>query len=50
MKKYGKKVKSWLEKKGNQFAFSCYESNMVDFNHNTWCIDLGSTANVFNNF
>ena len=36
MKKDCIKFKNWLEKKGTPFAFVCYESNMVNVNHNTW--------------
>ena len=34
------KFQKWLEKKGNPISFFCYESNMVDANHNTWWIDF----------
>lgn len=42
------KFMKWLEKKGTQFSLVCYESNMVDANHNTWWIDSGSTIHVTN--
>ena len=42
------KFKNWMEKKGNPFVFVCYESNMVNVNHNTWWIDSGSTIHVSN--
>ena len=42
------KFKIWLDKKGTQFSFVCYESNMVNVNHNTWWIDFGSTIHVSN--
>nr|KYP35822.1 Retrovirus-related Pol polyprotein from transposon TNT 1-94 [Cajanus cajan] len=48
MKKDCLKFKNWLEKKGNLFAFVCYESNMTSTNHNTWWIDSGSTIHVSN--
>ena len=48
MKKDGSKFKIWLDKKGTQFSFVCYESNMVNVNHNTWWIDSGSTILVSN--
>ena len=48
MKKDCSKFKIWLDKKGTQFSFVCYESNMVNVNHNTWCIDSGSTIHVSN--
>ena len=35
MKKDCSKFKTWLDKKGTQFSFVCYESNMVNVNHNT---------------
>ena len=44
MKKDCLKFKIWLNKKGIQFSFVCYESNMVNVNHNTWWIDSGSTS------
>ena len=48
MKKECSKFKIWLDKKGTQFSFVCYESNMVNVNHNTWWIDFGSTIHVSN--
>ena len=48
MKKDYSKFKIWLDKKGNQFSFVYYESNMVNVNHNTWWIDFGSTIYVSN--
>ena len=42
------KFKIWLDKKGTQFSFVCYESNMVNVNHNTWWIDYGYTIYVSN--
>ena len=48
MKKDYSKFKIWLDKKGTQFSFVCYESNMVNVNHNTWWIDSGSTIHVSN--
>ena len=42
------KFKAWLEKKGNFPAFVCYESNMVNVNHDTWWIDTGTTIHVSN--
>ena len=35
MKKDCSKFKIWLDKKGTQFSFVCFESNMVNVNHNT---------------
>ena len=46
MKKDCSKIQKWLEKKGNSISFVCYESNMVDVNHNTWSIDFGSTFHI----
>ena len=48
MKKDYFKFKIWLDKKGTQFSFVCYESNMVNVNNNTWWIDSGSTIHVSN--
>ena len=48
MKKDCSKLKIWLDKKGTQFSFVCYESNMVNVNHNTWWIDFGSIIHVSN--
>ena len=48
MKKDCLKFKIWLDKKGTQFSFVCYESNIVNVNHNTWWIDFGSTIHVSN--
>ena len=48
MKKGYSKLKIWLDKKGTQFSFVYYESNMVHVNHNTWWIDSGSTIHVSN--
>ena len=42
------KFKKWLESKGNSISCVCYESNMVDVNHNTWWIDSGSTIYISN--
>ena len=48
MKKDWAKFKKWLENKGNSISCVCYESNMVDVNHNTWWIDYGSTIHISN--
>ena len=48
MKKDYSKFKIWLDKKGTQISFVCYESNMVNVKHNTWYIDSSSTINVSN--
>ena len=48
MKKDCSTFKIWLNKKGTKFSFVCYESNMVNVNHNTWWIDSGSTIHVSN--
>ncbi|KAL0413074.1 UNVERIFIED_CONTAM: hypothetical protein Sradi_1509100 [Sesamum radiatum] len=48
IKKDCPKFKTWLEKKGNQLSYVCYESNIVDVYHNTWWIDSGSTIHVTN--
>ncbi|KAL5827481.1 hypothetical protein ACOSQ4_019278 [Xanthoceras sorbifolium] len=48
MKKDCAKFKKWLEDKGNQISFVCYESNMVKININTWWIDSGSTIHISN--
>ena len=40
MKKDCSKFKIWLDKKVTQFYFVCYESNMVNVNHNTWWTDF----------
>ena len=42
------KFQKWLEKKDKSISFVCYESNMVDVNHNTWWIDSGSTIHITN--
>ena len=42
------KFKKWLENKGNSISCVCYESNMVDVNHNTWWIDSISTIHILN--
>ncbi|XP_074288427.1 uncharacterized protein LOC141613585 [Silene latifolia] len=42
------KFKAWLKKKANFHAFVCYESNMVNVNHNTWWIDSGTIIHVSN--
>ena len=47
-KKECTKFKKWLESKGNSISCVCYESNMVDVNHNTWWIDSGSTIYISN--
>ena len=44
IKKDCPKFKSWFEKKGTPFTFVCYESNMINVNHNTWWIDSGFTS------
>ncbi|KAL5823734.1 hypothetical protein ACOSQ4_021634 [Xanthoceras sorbifolium] len=48
MKKDCAKFKKWLEDKGKQISFVCYESNMVKININTWWIDSGSTIHISN--
>ena len=48
MKKDCPKFKNWLEKKGTPFSFVCYESNIVNVNHNTWWINSGYTIHVSN--
>jgi hypothetical protein len=48
MKKDYLKFKSWLDKKDTPFTFVCYESNMVNINHNAWWIDSGSMIHVSN--
>ena len=48
MKKDCSNFKIWLDKKGIQFSFVCYESNMANVNHNTWWIDFSSTIHVSN--
>ncbi|KAL5775767.1 hypothetical protein ACOSP7_013324 [Xanthoceras sorbifolium] len=48
MKKDCAKFKKWLDDKGNQISFVCYESNMVNININTWWIDSGSTIHITN--
>ena len=42
------KFKIWLDKKGTEFSFVYYESNMVNVNHNKWWIDFGSIIHVSN--
>ena len=37
-----------MKKDCSKFSFVCYESNMVNVNHNTWWIDSGSTIHVSN--
>ena len=48
VKKNCSKFKNWLDKKGTQLSLVCYESNMIDVNHNTWWIDSGSSIHVTN--
>jgi len=48
MKKDCSKFKSWLNKKGIPFTFNCYESNVINVNHNTWWIGSSSTIHVSN--
>ena len=48
IKKDYSKFKIWLDKKGTQFSFVYFESNMVNVNHNTWWIDYDSTIHVSN--
>ena len=48
MKKDCSKFNIWLDKKGTQFSFVYYESNMVNVNHNVWWIDYGFTIHVSN--
>ncbi|KAL8137204.1 hypothetical protein V2J09_003205 [Rumex salicifolius] len=48
MKKDYIKFKDWLEKKGNFRAYVCYESNMVNVNHDTWWINTGTTIHFLN--
>ena len=48
MKNDYSKFKIWLDKKGTQFSFVSYESNMANVNHNTWWIDSCSTIHVSN--
>ena len=48
MKKNCSKFKIRLDKKGTQFSFVYYESNMVNGNHNTWWIDSSFTIHVSN--
>ena len=48
VKKQCSKFMKWLDKKGTQLSFVCYESNMTNVNHNTWWIDSGSTIHVTN--
>ena len=48
MKKDCPKFQKWIEKKDKSISFVCYESNMVDVNHNTWWIDSGSTIHITN--
>ena len=45
-KKDCQKFKNWLEKRSTPFVFVCYESYMINVNHNTWWID--STIYVSN--
>ena len=48
MKKDCAKFKKWLENKGNSILCVCYESNVVDVNHNTWWIDSRPTIHISN--
>ena len=48
MKKDCSKILKKKKKKDNPISFVCYESNMVDVNHNTWWIDFGSTIHISN--
>ncbi|KAG8373010.1 hypothetical protein BUALT_Bualt12G0126500 [Buddleja alternifolia] len=42
------KFKAWLAKKGNLFAFVCYESFITEVPLNTWWVDTGSTVHITN--
>ena len=46
MKKDYSKFKIWLDKKGTQLSFVCFESHLINVNHNTWWIDSGSIIHV----
>ena len=48
MKKDCTKFKKWLENKGNSISCVCYESNMVDVNHNTWWTYSASIIHLSN--
>ena len=48
MKKDYVKFHKRLKKKSNLISFVCYESNIVDVNHNTWWIDFGFTTHISN--
>ena len=48
LKKDCTKYKRWLEMKSNPTSFVCFESNIVDVNHNTQWIDSGCTIHVKN--
>jgi transposase InsO family protein len=53
MKRACRRYKRWLEKRakkeGNIHNISvCFESNHVDFSHNTWWLDSGATIHVSN--
>ena len=43
-----RKLKSYLEKKGNCIVMVCLESNIIDVPLNTWRLDTGATIHVTN--
>ena len=43
-----RKLKFYLEKKGNCIMMVCLESNIIDESSNTWWIDTGAAIHVTN--
>ena len=42
------KFQQWLVKKGTSISLVCYESNVIDVNHNLWWIDSSSKIHITN--
>ena len=42
------KFQQWLVKKGTSISLICYETNMINVNHNTWWIDSAYTIHIVN--
>ena len=41
-----RKLKAYLEKKGNLLVKVCLESNIIDMPTNSWWLDTGATIHV----
>ena len=46
MKKDCPKRKSWFEKKGMNYVYVCFESNLIEVPNNTWWLDSSATTHV----